>query len=617
MALQLEDAFEDILEKAQFGLRIADSDLVQKTALSSQDIQNLKCNRGKDAHVRKVAEALQLDPSKLLTAYHKRWKPHKVSIPRLIQFTTPYRHFTVNAYLAWADATQKAVIFDTGTDCTALLETIEKQRLPIVAIFLTHGHPDHIAELKKLSKALQSPPIFAHPQEKIPGTEPIEEGHEFLVGSLLIQVFDTSGHSRGGLSYFLTGLPEYAIITGDALFAGSMGRVAPSAYKQALEKNRKIIGLFKDQTIICPGHGPMSTIGQEKEHNPFFPGLKIEKNKPSKKSKIKTKKIRISFVGLGNMGNNMARNLFSRNHREDYIEKLPSDPFTAKHKQEIKALLPEEPNPRFYYDFTGVCDKDDFTAEYIAKQLDSTAISHLPTLVSQSKVIFTVVENDASAENIYFNEKNNLLEKAKGKIFINCTTISPSLHEKIEKAIRQSGGHYVACCMLSTCTQARIGDIEMILGCEEKVFKAYEHIFFDLGKIIKRFSSPSEAAKKALLVSMLSNMNTAALAEAFALGKAFQFDLHELKGIFEKTNAYSNAIKTDAQDMIQENYDCYHAVHLVAKDMDIILKSSKAKELSLPLTQSTCEQYAKLKQQGFGALDKSSIAKLVFSNIKR
>jgi glyoxylase-like metal-dependent hydrolase (beta-lactamase superfamily II) len=105
------------------------------------------------------------------------------------------------------------------------------------------------------------------------GLKPLSHGDGFILGNLKIRILGTSGHTPGGLSYFIEGLQYPLVIVGDALFAGSMGGAA-YAYQEALKNNRERILSLPDHTIICPGHGPLTTVAEEKAHNPFFPEFK-------------------------------------------------------------------------------------------------------------------------------------------------------------------------------------------------------------------------------------------------------------------------------------------------------------------------------------------------------
>ena len=135
-------------------------------------------------------------------------------------------------------------------------------------IFLTHIHSDHIGDLDRL-KQQTGAPAFVSAREPLTGAEPFADGREFQVGSLRIEPRRTSGHTRGGTSYVVTGLARRLVITGDALFAGSMGGALVD-YREALQTNRENIFSLPADTVICPGHGPLTTVGEEQQHNPFF-----------------------------------------------------------------------------------------------------------------------------------------------------------------------------------------------------------------------------------------------------------------------------------------------------------------------------------------------------------
>ncbi len=134
-------------------------------------------------------------------------------------------------------------------------------------ILLTHAHPDHVADLRRLRQT--GAPVYISELEPEEGAEAIAEGKRFRVGSLEIEARLTSGHSPGGMTYVVTGLSRPVAIVGDSLFAGSMGGGNVS-YEDALRNNREKILTLPDETIVCPGHGPMTTVGKEKRDNPFF-----------------------------------------------------------------------------------------------------------------------------------------------------------------------------------------------------------------------------------------------------------------------------------------------------------------------------------------------------------
>jgi glyoxylase-like metal-dependent hydrolase (beta-lactamase superfamily II) len=149
----------------------------------------------------------------------------------------------------------------------------KERQLQINLIFLTHSHADHVADLQRLQAATGAP-AYAGENEHFHGPQPFAPGKIFNLGGLKIETRQTSGHARGGITYVVTGLERRLAVVGDALFAASMGGGAVS-YQEALRTNRKEIFSLPDDTILCPGHGPMTTVGEQKKHNPFYPEFQL------------------------------------------------------------------------------------------------------------------------------------------------------------------------------------------------------------------------------------------------------------------------------------------------------------------------------------------------------
>ena len=144
-----------------------------------------------------------------------------------------------------------------------------REKLKLDAIFLTHTHEDHIADLDRLTAETDAT-VYVSELEKIPGATTVRDGEAFTVGGLAITARLTPGHSPGGTTYVVEGLEPALAVVGDAMFAASMGGVAPEKYADALKANRDKILSLPDDTIIFPGHGPVTTVGKEKRHNPFY-----------------------------------------------------------------------------------------------------------------------------------------------------------------------------------------------------------------------------------------------------------------------------------------------------------------------------------------------------------
>ena len=269
MAIPLEDNVSDIIGKAQRGLGISDSQLAERAGVTVDEVRKVRSGDLSGDVVDRVAPILKLSAPALRKLAAGDWNPEAiVDIDGLAMFNTTYGDMTVKAYLVWDPATRDTVAFDTGADCSAMLQRIADDHLKVRMILLTHAHPDHVADLRRLRKATEAP-IYISELEPEEGAESIPEGKHFEVGTLAIEARLTSGHSPGGMTYVVTGLERPVAVAGDSLFAGSMGGGNVS-YEDALRNNREKILTLPDETIVCPGHGPLTTVGKEKRENAFF-----------------------------------------------------------------------------------------------------------------------------------------------------------------------------------------------------------------------------------------------------------------------------------------------------------------------------------------------------------
>ena len=267
--IDLEDNFADVVGKAQRGLGISDSELAKKSGANADAIRQVRDGSVDETTLRAIAPALDLDPRALVDLARGKYKPQPIeNFDGLAQFTTDYNGMLVNAYLAWDPESKHAIAFDTGADANGMLKLATKENLSIKMILLTHAHPDHVADLPRLREETGAQ-IYAPAREPVPGAENIDEGKHFRPGKLDIEVRLTWGHSPGGLTFVVTGLARPVAVVGDSMFAGSMGGGSVS-YKDAVQNNLEKILTLPDDTIICPGHGPMTSVGEEKKHNPFF-----------------------------------------------------------------------------------------------------------------------------------------------------------------------------------------------------------------------------------------------------------------------------------------------------------------------------------------------------------
>ena len=269
--IPLEDNVSDIVGKAQRGLRISDSELAEKARVSSQKIRALRGGEFDELTLLRIAGILGLAARPLYELAKGEWRPKTIDEQYgVAQFNTRYHDMAVNAYLAWDPSSRAAAAFDTGADCGEMIRFANRHKLDVQLILLTHAHSDHVADLPRLREETGAD-VFTPAREPVPGAEPIEQGKRFRLGNLRIDTRLTWGHSQGGITYVVTGLSRPIAIVGDSLFAGSMGGGNVS-YQDALRNNLEKILTLPDETIICPGHGPVTTVGEEKQHNPFFAG---------------------------------------------------------------------------------------------------------------------------------------------------------------------------------------------------------------------------------------------------------------------------------------------------------------------------------------------------------
>jgi glyoxylase-like metal-dependent hydrolase (beta-lactamase superfamily II) len=271
----LEDNFDDVLNKAQRGLGVSDEALATKAGISPVLLAGLKKGQLDEAALTKAAPALNLHGPSLLELARKAWYPRVPNLAGVAQVSTAWKDFRVNAFVIWHPKTRQAAVFDTGTTPAPILAVVKENNLHVELLLITHTHGDHVACFDDLRAKLGQPRGYASPRGTLAGAEPVDAGATFSFGTLHIEARRTSGHAPCGLTYIVRGLAQTVAVVGDALFAASMGGAkSTEAYAEALATDRAQIFSLPDNTVICPGHGPRTTVAQEKAHNPFFPEFK-------------------------------------------------------------------------------------------------------------------------------------------------------------------------------------------------------------------------------------------------------------------------------------------------------------------------------------------------------
>ncbi len=274
----LEDLYEDIIGKAIKGWNLDESSLAEASDVNPGSIEKALSGQFDEEVNKKISQVLKLHESSLLAIGKNQWAPESVTLKGLLHFNTPYpvpgyQEMTVNSYITYDPDSHLALVFDSGANAGPMINAIDENDLSVVAILITHTHRDHIADLDNLRQKTGNPPVYIHLNENSRRGTAIQEDWKISCGKLESQARLTPGHSPGGTTYVVSGLERPVAITGDALFAGSAGGAGTSWPSALVAVSNKILSL-PDDTVICPGHGPMSTVAEEKAHNPLFPQFK-------------------------------------------------------------------------------------------------------------------------------------------------------------------------------------------------------------------------------------------------------------------------------------------------------------------------------------------------------
>jgi len=264
------------------------------------------------------------------------------------------------------------------------------------------------------------------------------------------------------------------------------------------------------------------------------------------------------------------------------------------------------------YPVTAVHDAHAPAAAALAQELGATHARRLADVTAAAEVIFTVVTDDAAQLGVFATTGDSLLTGAKGKIFVNCATLSPATHVEVEKRARAAGAVTLEGCMASSIPQARNGTLYLMCGGDRSSFDRVKPILEKLSTALRYIGTTGQAAQVKALVNMVMNINTAGLAEGLGLGDALGLDLTMLREVFSQTGAASRVLVTDGEDMQNRDHACFFSASHAAKDSTIAWNLGVQADLNLPLAAATKQQYERMVTLGLGELDKSGIAELTF-----
>ncbi len=263
---------------------------------------------------------------------------------------------------------------------------------------------------------------------------------------------------------------------------------------------------------------------------------------------------------------------------------------------------------------TAVYDAHRPIAESLATELGCAAPASLREVTAAADLIFTVVTNDAAMEAIFFQPEDNLLQGAAGRTFINCATLSPAIHRRVDAAARAAGADCLEAAMASSISHAREGKLYLMVGGDEAVYQRLLPVLEQMSINRRHVGAMGRAAEVKALVNMVMNINTAGLAEGLGLAAALGHDLGMIREVFSQTGANSRVLETDGADMVAREHDCWFSAEHAAKDSGIAAGLAAEAGLNLPLNSATQAQYDRMVALGLGGLDKSGIAELTFKD---
>ncbi len=280
----LEDEFCDIIMKARTGLGLSVAALAQSAGLPPEKLGSLEepGNPPSESEAHQIASVLNLHPSRLYEIAAGKWRPGEV--PSWPDDQGPVRIFRgdiggyeVKGYLLYDRVSKDAVLIDTAFRPDGMLRFVEERELRPRLVCLTHGHADHAGGLDRIFEKFELPVYLGSADRELMSWVPPKaflcdpaDKEVIRAGSFSIEVILTPGHTPGGICYRVRVNGRDLCFAGDTVFAGSIGGSNPRAlYKEHLHSlNGKILAL-PHNTVLLPGHGPGTTVGEEISHNPF------------------------------------------------------------------------------------------------------------------------------------------------------------------------------------------------------------------------------------------------------------------------------------------------------------------------------------------------------------
>ena len=272
----LEDELGDVLEKAMRHSGFTDQALAERSAVAAEKIRDAIDYRYDltPAEIRRLAATLELNETGLAAIAQGRYPLPEIAGLPFCLYPLRFAHGigVANAYIVADCSLSTGVLFDTGTDYFHLRRVWPKNIKRLEAIFITHGETEHVGGLGELLASEGKIPVFSPEGKGVAGAVALGEGARLTFGRLEVQALKTPGHCESHNCYTVTvpSAPTAAplLVSGDTLFAGSTGTAFFCRQKLADNLSR-MMDQLPEHTVVAPGHGPLTTIKNERQFNPF------------------------------------------------------------------------------------------------------------------------------------------------------------------------------------------------------------------------------------------------------------------------------------------------------------------------------------------------------------
>ena len=277
---ELEDELGDIVAKARIGARCTVEQLAESTGLTAREVESIESYQltPDEEQLSELADALSLDREKLAAIASDAWRPLPMDISRtkaiVESVAVPYGAYGSNCYIVGCPQARAAAVVDPGGAVDQISKTLKDRQMNPEYVLVTHAHGDHVGGLRAFVSLWPEVRVVSHQVERDSVTrglrarwEPAKDKVSFQIGSLTVTPLSTPGHTPGSTCYHVDGV----CLVGDTLFAGSVGRPGGTQVCQQMlmDIRAKVLSL-PEETVLLPGHGPITTVGEENAHNPFF-----------------------------------------------------------------------------------------------------------------------------------------------------------------------------------------------------------------------------------------------------------------------------------------------------------------------------------------------------------